>query len=205
MMPTEEELKDPWIARLYLKNPSVVPNLPPKTPAPPPSSDTNSEWREFQKEIRGEVVSIKNEVVSIKKNLASLKMGQKKSNKLMRRVLKMLAANVSEKGQGEPHTSFHFSSSPMTKVQTPESDALKTTPPHIGPGPQDDVILDSALGPIADMGVQAAMEFLTANKVIVSREDVKGENNKVNNYLPIASSIYVDDLNCIPQMIFFLL
>ncbi|GMN48191.1 hypothetical protein TIFTF001_017372 [Ficus carica] len=51
MMPTEEELKDPWVARLYLKNPSVVPNLPPKTHAPPTSSDTNSEWREFQKEI----------------------------------------------------------------------------------------------------------------------------------------------------------
>ncbi|GMN49443.1 hypothetical protein TIFTF001_018598 [Ficus carica] len=109
MMPTEEELKDPWVARLYLKNPSVVPNLPPKTPAPPTSSDTNFEWREFQKEIRGEVVSIK-------KNLASLK--------------------------------------------------------------KDDVILDSALGPVADMGVQAAMEFFTANKVIVSREDVKAENNK---------------------------
>ncbi|GMN33033.1 hypothetical protein TIFTF001_046660 [Ficus carica] len=94
----------------------------------------------------------------------------------------MLAANVSEKGQGkgqgEAHTSFHFSSSPKTKVQTPESDALKTTPPHIGTGSQDDVILDSALGPVADMGVQAAMEFLTANKVIVSREDVKAENNK---------------------------
>ncbi|GMN69564.1 hypothetical protein TIFTF001_038611 [Ficus carica] len=120
MMPTEEELKDPWVARLYLKNPCVVPNLPPKTPAPPTSSDTNSEWREFQKEIRGEVVSIQKEVVSIKKNLASLKNGQKKSNKLMRRVIKMLAANVSEngqgKGQGEAHTSFHFSSSPNTKI-----------------------------------------------------------------------------------------
>ncbi|GMN66599.1 hypothetical protein TIFTF001_035664 [Ficus carica] len=184
MMPTEEELKDPWVARLYLKNSSVVPKLPPKTPAPPTSSDTNSEWREFQKEIRGEVVSIKKEVVSIKKNLASIKKGQTKSNKLMRRVIKMLAANVSEKGQGkgqgEAHTSFHFSSSPETKVQTPESDALKTTPPHIGTGSQYDVIYDSALGPVADMGVQAAMEFLTANKVIVSREDVKADNNKEN-------------------------
>ncbi|GMN28881.1 hypothetical protein TIFTF001_046275, partial [Ficus carica] len=182
MMPTEEELKDPWVARLYLKNPSVVPKLHPKTPAPPTSSDTNSEWREFQKDIRGEVVSIKKEVVSIKKNLASIKKGQTKSNKLMRRVIKMLAANVSEKGQGkgqgEAHTSFHFSSSPETKVQTPKSDALKTTPPHIGTGSQYDVILDSALGPVADMGVQAAMEFLTANKVIVSREDVKADNNK---------------------------
>ncbi|GMN55713.1 hypothetical protein TIFTF001_024828 [Ficus carica] len=125
MMPTEEELKDPWVARLYLKNPSVVPNLPPKTPAPPPSSDTNSEWREFQKEIRGEVVSIK-------KKLASLK-----------------------KGQGEEHTAFHVSSSPKTNVHTPDSDALKTTPPHI-----------------------AAIEFFTADKVIVSREDVKDEKNK---------------------------
>ncbi|GMN60031.1 hypothetical protein TIFTF001_029125 [Ficus carica] len=184
MMPTEEELKDPWVARLYLKNPSVVPKLPPKTPAPPTSSDTNSEWREFQKEIRGEVVSIKKEVVSIKKDLASLKKGQTKSNKLMRRVIKMLAANVSEKGQGkgqgDAHTSFHFSSSPETKVQTPESDALKSTPPHIGTASQYDVILDSDLGPVADMGVQAAMEFLTANKVIVSREDVKADNNKEN-------------------------
>ncbi|GMN22493.1 hypothetical protein TIFTF001_047442 [Ficus carica] len=183
MMPTEEELKDPWVARLYLKNPSVVPKLPPKTPAPPTSSDTNSEWREFQKEIRGEVVSIKKEVVSIKKDLASLKKGQTKSNKLMRRVIKMLAANVSEKGQGkgqgDAHTSFHFSSSPETKVQTPESDALKSTPPHIGTASQYDVILDSDLGPVADMGVQAAMEFLTANKVIVSREDVKADNNKI--------------------------
>ena len=121
----------------------------------------------------------------------------------MRRVIKMLAANVSGKGQGEAHTSFHFSSSPETKVQTPESDALKTTPPHIGTGSQYDVILDSALGPVADMGVQAAMEFLTANKVIVSREDVKADNNKVNNYFPIASTIYVDDLNCLPQIIIF--
>ncbi|GMN55635.1 hypothetical protein TIFTF001_024745 [Ficus carica] len=53
LMPTEEELKDPWVARLYLKNPKVVPQLPPpKTSDPRPSSDTNSEWQEFQKEIR---------------------------------------------------------------------------------------------------------------------------------------------------------
>ncbi|GMN31349.1 hypothetical protein TIFTF001_050734 [Ficus carica] len=47
IMPTEEELKDPWVAQLYLKNPKVVPQLPPKTSVPRPSSDTNSEWREF--------------------------------------------------------------------------------------------------------------------------------------------------------------
>ncbi|GMN69087.1 hypothetical protein TIFTF001_038138 [Ficus carica] len=52
IMPTEEELKDPWVAQLYSKNPKVVPQLPPKTYVPRPSSDTNSKWREFQKEIR---------------------------------------------------------------------------------------------------------------------------------------------------------
>ncbi|GMN20331.1 hypothetical protein TIFTF001_050022, partial [Ficus carica] len=137
MMPTEEELKDPWVACLYLKNPPVVPNLPPKTSVPRPSSDTNSEWREFQKEIRGE-------------------------------------------GQGEAHTTFHVSSSPKTNVHTPDSDALKTTPPHIGTGSQDDVTIDSDIGAVADMGVKAAIEFLTADKVIVSREDVKDENNEEN-------------------------
>ena len=181
MMPTEEELKDPWIARLYLKNPSVVPSLPPKTSAPPPSSDTNSEWLEFQKEIRGEVVSIK-------KKLASLEKGQKKSNQLIRRVIKMLAATVYEKGQGEAHTSFHFSNSPKTKVHTPEPDALKTTPPHTGTGLQDDVLLDSDIGNVADMGVQAAMEFLTADKVIVSQQDVEAEKNKV--YQLFANRVY---------------
>ncbi|GMN66677.1 hypothetical protein TIFTF001_035739 [Ficus carica] len=43
IMPTEEELKDPWVAQLYLNNPKVVPQLPPKTSVPRPSSDTNSE------------------------------------------------------------------------------------------------------------------------------------------------------------------
>ncbi|GMN67801.1 hypothetical protein TIFTF001_036860 [Ficus carica] len=107
------------------EEPTVVPNLPPKTSAPQPSSDTNSEWQEFQKEIRGEVVSIKNK-------LAYLKKGQKKSNKLMRRVIKMLAANIFEKGHGEAHTAFHVSNSQKTNVHMADSDALKTTPPHIG-------------------------------------------------------------------------
>ncbi|GMN32549.1 hypothetical protein TIFTF001_041751 [Ficus carica] len=52
-MPTEKELKNLWVARLYLKNPKVVPQLPPlKSSVPRPSTDTKSEWREFQKEIR---------------------------------------------------------------------------------------------------------------------------------------------------------
>ncbi|GMN23406.1 hypothetical protein TIFTF001_050280 [Ficus carica] len=147
MMPTEDELKDPWVARLYLKNPSVVPNLPPKTSAPRLSFDTNFEWWEFQKEIRGEVVSIK-------KRLVALEKGQKKSNKLMRTVIKMLAANISEKGQRKAHATFHVNSSQKTKVHTAESDALKTTSPHIGTGSQDTMIFDSDIGAAADMGVQ---------------------------------------------------
>ncbi|GMN59418.1 hypothetical protein TIFTF001_028503 [Ficus carica] len=53
MMPTDEDLKDPCVAQLYLKNPTVVPQPPRKTPVTQPSTETNSEWREFQKEIRG--------------------------------------------------------------------------------------------------------------------------------------------------------
>ncbi|GMN66378.1 hypothetical protein TIFTF001_035441 [Ficus carica] len=90
----------------------------------------------------------------------------------------MLAANISEKGQGKAHTAFHVSSSQKTKVHTAESDALKTTSPRIGTGSQDAVIFDSDIGAATDMGVQAAMEFLTADKVIVSREDVKAKKNK---------------------------
>ncbi|GMN69658.1 hypothetical protein TIFTF001_038701 [Ficus carica] len=171
MMPTEDELKDPWVARLYLKNPSVVPNLPPKTSAPRSSSDTNFEWREFQTEIRGEVVSIKERLVALEK-------GQKKANKLMRTVIKMLAANISEKGQGKAHTAFHVNSRQKPQVHTAEYYELKTTSPHIGTGSQDDVIFDFDIGAAADMGVQAAMEFLTVDKVIVAREDVKAEKNK---------------------------
>ncbi|GMN63993.1 hypothetical protein TIFTF001_033053 [Ficus carica] len=54
LMPTEEELKNPWVARLYLKNPKAVPQLPPpKSYVPRSSIDTKSEWQEFQKEIQG--------------------------------------------------------------------------------------------------------------------------------------------------------
>ncbi|GMN59652.1 hypothetical protein TIFTF001_028734 [Ficus carica] len=55
MMPTEEELKNSCVARLFLNHPMTLPQLPPPKPSVPrPSTDTNSEWREFQKEIRGQ-------------------------------------------------------------------------------------------------------------------------------------------------------
>ena len=67
------------------------------------------------------------------------------------------------------------------------------------------MIFDSDIGAVTDMSVQAAIEFLTADKVIVSREDVKDEKNKVILYLLIASTMYVDDLNCLPERILYLL
>ncbi|GMN22902.1 hypothetical protein TIFTF001_047505 [Ficus carica] len=172
IMPTEEELKDPWVAQLYLKNPKVLPQLSPKTSVPRPSSDTNSEWREFQKEIRGQVDSMN-------KKLEDLKKEQKKFIKLLRRVLKLLSDNMNENGKGKAHTAYHVSSRQKTNVQTDESIALKTTSNDIGTGSQDDVFIDSDIGTVADMGVQAAMEFLTADKVIVSHEDVEEEKNKM--------------------------
>ncbi|GMN31156.1 hypothetical protein TIFTF001_041559, partial [Ficus carica] len=160
LMPTEEELKNPWIARLYLKNPKVVHQLPPpKSSVPRPSTDTKSEWREFQKEIRGQVASLNNKLEDLKKE-------QKNSNKLLRRVLKMLSTNMIEKGQGKAQTAPHVSSSREINAQRAESDVLQITSPDICA--------------VADMGVQAAMEFLTADKVIVSHEDAENEKNKVN-------------------------
>ncbi|GMN47644.1 hypothetical protein TIFTF001_016816 [Ficus carica] len=178
IMPTEEELKDPCVAQLYLKNPNVVPQLPFKTSIPRPSTDTNSEWREFQKEIRGQVDSMN-------KKLEDLKKGQKKSTKLLRRVLKLLSNNMNEKGQGKAPTTCHVSSRQEMNVQTDESDALKTTSNDLGSGSQDDAFIDSDISAVADMGVQAAMEFLTADKEDVEEEKERpsvecytGENNK---------------------------
>ncbi|GMN51337.1 hypothetical protein TIFTF001_020499 [Ficus carica] len=147
-------------ARLYLKNPKAVPQLPPpKSSVPRPSTDTKSEWREFQKEIRGQVASLNNKLEDLKKE-------QKNSNKLLRRVLKMLSANMIKKGQGKAQTTPHVSNSQEINVQRAESDVLQTTSPDIGA--------------VADMGVQAVMEFLTADKVIVSHEEAENEKNKVN-------------------------
>ncbi|GMN70424.1 hypothetical protein TIFTF001_039464 [Ficus carica] len=103
LTPTEEELKNPCVARLFLNLPQAQPQLPPsKSSFPRPSTDTNSEWREFQKEIRTEIASLKKE--------------QKHSNKLLRRVLKMLSANSNVKGQGQPHTAHEDAENENNKV-----------------------------------------------------------------------------------------
>ncbi|GMN52678.1 hypothetical protein TIFTF001_021832 [Ficus carica] len=103
LTPTEEELKNPCVARLFLNLPQAQPQLPPsKSSFLRPSTDTNSEWREFQKEIRTEIASLKKE--------------QKHSNKLLRRVLKMLSANSNVKGQGQPHTAHEDAENENNKV-----------------------------------------------------------------------------------------
>ncbi|GMN70403.1 hypothetical protein TIFTF001_039451 [Ficus carica] len=109
LTPTEEELKNPCVARLFLNLPQAQPQLPPsKSSFPRPSTDTNSEWREFQKEIRTEIASLKKE--------------QKHSNKLLRRVLKMLSANSNVKGQGQPHTAHVDAENENNKVNIAEEE-----------------------------------------------------------------------------------
>ncbi|GMN62445.1 hypothetical protein TIFTF001_031541 [Ficus carica] len=54
MMPIDKELKESYVTELYLKNPTIVPQAPCKTLVTQPSTNTNSKWLEFQKEIRGE-------------------------------------------------------------------------------------------------------------------------------------------------------
>ena len=100
------------------------------------------------------------------KKFEDLNKEQKHLNKLLRRVLKMLSANITEKGQGQGQTASHVSSSQEINVQgqRAESEAFKTTFPDIGA--------------VEEIGVQAAMEFLTADKLDLSHEDAeKGKNN----------------------------
>ncbi|GMN69304.1 hypothetical protein TIFTF001_038356 [Ficus carica] len=92
------------------------PQLPPsKSSFPRPSTDTNSEWREFQKEIR-------TEIASLNKKFEDLKKEQKHSNKLLRRVLKMLSVNSNEKGQGQPHTAHEDAENENNKVNIAEEE-----------------------------------------------------------------------------------
>ncbi|GMN34953.1 hypothetical protein TIFTF001_044962 [Ficus carica] len=149
MMSTEEELKDPWVAQLFFKNPKAVPQLLLKPSVARSSSGTNSEWQEFKEEIRGQMDSIN-------KSLQVLKKDQKKSNKLLRRVLKMLTDNMSQQGQGKAQSGTPVTTRQPMDVPTNESDALKTTYDDIATSLQDEVLIDSSIGTAADIGVQAA-------------------------------------------------
>ncbi|GMN47409.1 hypothetical protein TIFTF001_016585 [Ficus carica] len=158
LLPAEEELKNPWIARLFSKSPTATALLPPpKSSVTRPSTDTKFEWREFQTKIRGQVASLN-------KKLEDLKREQKQSNKLLRRLIKLLSADKSEKGEGKAEPAPPVSSGHEINAERDELDAMKTTSPDIGS--------------VADIGVQAAMEFLTADKVIVSHEDAENDRNQ---------------------------
>ncbi|GMN46263.1 hypothetical protein TIFTF001_015443 [Ficus carica] len=153
LMPTKEELRNPWVACLFLKNQPAMPQLPPpKSSVPRQSTDTNSEWRKFQTEIR-------RQVASLNKKLEGLKREQKQSNKLLRRVLQMLSANIVEKGEGKAEKSPPDRAQREINDEMAKFDAMKTTSPDIGS--------------VADIGVQAAMKFLTADKVVVSTADAE--------------------------------
>ncbi|GMN62588.1 hypothetical protein TIFTF001_031671 [Ficus carica] len=175
LLPTEEELNNPWIARLFLKSPTATALLPPpKSSVTRPSTDTKSEWREFQTEIRGQVASLN-------KKLEDLKREQKQSNKLLRRLIKLLSANKSEKGEGKAEPAPPLSSGHEINAERDELDAIKTISPDIGS--------------VADIGVQAAMEFLTADKVIVSHQDAENDRNKAE-FVPTKQ---VDEGERIPE------
>ena len=71
-----------------------------------------------------------------------------------------------------------------------ESDALKTASHDIATSSQDELLIDSDLAAVADIGVQAAMEFFTGDKVIVPQQHVEEESNKVSLYFKFESTIY---------------
>ncbi|GMN68129.1 hypothetical protein TIFTF001_037203 [Ficus carica] len=172
----ESQLRNPWVARLFLKNQPAMPQLPPpKSSVPRQSTDTNSEWWEFQTEIRGQVASLN-------KKLEGLKREQKRSNKLLRRVLQMLFANIVEKGEGKAEkSSLPDRAQREINDEMAEFDAMKTTSPDIGS--------------VADIGVQAAMEFQTADKVVVSTADAKNDM-KQEEFVPANE---VDEEGMIPE------
>ncbi|GMN37616.1 hypothetical protein TIFTF001_042659 [Ficus carica] len=76
----------------------------------------------------------------------------------------MLSANIIEKGEGKAESTPPVSSIHEINAERAELDVMMTTSPDIGS--------------VADIGVQAAMEFLTADKVIVSHEDAENDMNQ---------------------------
>ena len=100
------------------------------------------------------------------KKLDKLKKGQKKSRKLLRRVLKLLY-NLNDNVEGNPTIAYHMSYGHKRNVQNDDSDAIKTDSDDLRFGPQDDGFLDSNIDVVVDKGVKVALDFLNADKVIV--------------------------------------
>ena len=131
-------------------------------------------------------------MASINKRLRALKNDQQKSNKLLRRVLTMLNENVRQRGQGNAEPRTPLTSSQPFDVNQNESDELKNEADDIAAGLQDEVLLDTDIGAVADIGVQAAMEFLTGEKVIDSHQAVEEDSNKVRTYFNFDSALYIN-------------
>ncbi|GMN67790.1 hypothetical protein TIFTF001_036848 [Ficus carica] len=86
-----------------------------------------------------------------------------------------------EKGEGKAEPAPPVSSIHEINAERAELDAMMTTSPNIGS--------------VADIGVQAAMEFLTADKVIVSHEDAENDMNQAE-FVPPKQ---VDERERIPE------
>ena len=83
------------------------------------------------------------------KKLDKLKKGQKKSKKLLCRVLKLLY-NLNENVEGKPTTAYHVSYKHKRNVQNDDLDAMKIDSDDFRFGPQDDGFLDSDISDVAD-------------------------------------------------------
>ena len=170
MTPTEEELRDPWLAQLFRKNPKAVPQLLLRPPAPRSSSATNSEWQEFKEEIRGQVEAINN-------SLRVLRKDQKKSNKLLRRVYRMVAASMTQQAQEKPYPATPVTATSPMDVPTTSPGPLHTGDDDMATTLHDELFFETDIGSVADVGVQAAMEFLTGHVEI--QQHVDDQSNKV--------------------------
>ncbi|GMN21260.1 hypothetical protein TIFTF001_050111 [Ficus carica] len=98
----------------------------------------------------------------------------------------MLTDNMNQQGQGKAQLRTPVTSRQAINLPTNESDTLKTTSNDIATGSQNEVLIESDIGAAADIGVQAAMEFLTGDKEestphpkIEQKEDKEDKDDKI--------------------------
>ncbi|GMN46945.1 hypothetical protein TIFTF001_016119 [Ficus carica] len=112
--------------------------------------------------------------------LEDLKKGQKKSRKLLRRVLK-LWYNHNDNVEVNLTTAYHVSCRHKKYVQKDDSDVLKTDSDDLQFDSQDYVFIDSDIGVVADKGVKVAMKFLNVDKGDEEKEIAEDEDDKEEN------------------------
>ncbi|GMN66676.1 hypothetical protein TIFTF001_035736 [Ficus carica] len=136
------------------------------------------------------------------KKLEDLKKGQKKSTKLLRRVLKLLSDNMNEKGQEKAHMAYHVSNRQKINVQTDESDALKTTSNDIGTGSQDDVFIDSDIGAVADMGKEEEKDDKESirEQEVIKLEEAANEKSIGDMYIDVAFYYLRKNIRQFPEL-----